>query len=285
MNAMGLAYTQGGGDSQMFVDCVLKCRVQHGFVADIAIKSVLLAQEGITGTQNILCGEKGFYAAFFPEHDAHWLTQGLGDKEFLALRTRVKGYPSCTYTHSAIETALQCVRENALKAEDVAEVRVGVNTPSYQVVCTPAEYRYNPRSIVDCQFSIPYTVACAIVNGKVFIDDFTSEAIRRPEVRDMMGKVRCEVDPEIDAFCPAGFDGAKVTITTRDGRRHFKRLDYVKGTPQNPMTMDDEVQKFQACVPFAARPIPKQNTDQAVDLVRRLETVEDVSSLVSLLTA
>ena len=279
-DAMGLSYTQGGGDSQMFVDCVLKCRVQHGLVADTAIKCVLLAQEGVTGTKNILQGEKGFYAAFFPQHDLSWLTKGLEQKKFEAVNTRVKGYPSCTYTHSAIETALHCAQENNILAQDVTEIDVGVNTPSYTIVCTPPEFRYHPRTVIDCQFSIPYTVACAVATGKVFIDDFTDEAIQRPQIRDMMQKVKCRIDPEIDRFCPAGFDGAKVTIRTKDGKEHYKRMDYVKGTPQNPMSFDEVVNKFRGCMPFSIKPIPQKNIDRLVDIVRNLEQVDDVTVLI-----
>ena len=39
-----------------------------------------------------------------------------------------------------------------------------------------------PQSLVDAQFSIPYTVATALVQKSVFLDDFTPEAIHRPEI-------------------------------------------------------------------------------------------------------
>jgi len=244
MNAMGLAFTQGGGDNQMYVDCVLKIRVQHGLVADTAIRCALLAQRGVTGTRSILQGDRGFYAAFCPQHDLTWVTDGLEQKEFKATSTRIKGYPTCTYTHSPIETAMCCLRENQIDAQHIVEIDVGINTPTYRQVCEPLEFRYNPRTPIDCQFSIPYTVACAVATGKVFIDDFTDEAIRRPQIRNMMRKVKCRIDPEIDQFCPAGFDGAKVTIRTKDGKEHYKRIDFVKGTPQNPMSFDEVVDKF-----------------------------------------
>jgi len=284
LDAMGLAYTQGGCDSQMFVDCVLKCRVQHGLVCDTAIKCVMLAQQGVSGTHNILEGVKGMYAAFFPEHNSEWITKGLESKKFEAVNTRVKGYPTCTYTHSAIETALTCVQENNISPETIESIVVGVNKPSYEVVCTPPEFRYNPRSIVDCQFSIPYCIACAALQRSVGIADFTDEAIVRPDVRSMMSKIVCEIDPEIQTFCPAGFDGAKVKIATRDGKEFSRRLDYVKGTPQNPMSMDEVERKFRGCVPFAVTPLPKDNVERTVDMIRNLEQLDNVAKLVALLT-
>jgi len=284
-NAMGLAYTQGGCDAQMFVDCVLKCRVQHGFVADTAIKCVLLAQEGVTGTQNMLEGEKGFYAAFFPEHNLKWITDGLEERRFETVKTRIKAYPVCTYAQSSIDAALCCARENSIKPQDVAEINVGVNTPSYEAVCTPPEFRYNPRTFVDAQFSIPYTVATAIATGKVFIEDFNEEAIRRPEIRQLMQKLKVNIDPEIEAADPLGFAGAKVRIRTKDGHEYSKHVVHAKGTPENPMSFDEVVDKFRRCMPFSIRPIPQKNVDRLVDLVRSLEEVDDASVLVEQLAA
>jgi 2-methylcitrate dehydratase PrpD len=280
LDAMGLAYTQGGCDGQMFIDCALKCRVQHGLVTDTAIKCVLLAQQGVTGTHNMLEGAKGMYQAFFPENNPEWITKGLSQKTFEAVNTRVKGYPTCTYTHSAIETALTCVKENDIKADDIARIVVGVNKPSYEVVCTPQEFRYHPRSIVDCQFSIPYCIACAAVNRSVAIADFTDEAIQRGSIRQMMSKIVCEIDPEIQSFCPNGFDGAKVRITMKDGHEYYHRIDYVKGTPQNPMNMDEVETKFRGCLPFAVAPIPSAKVDKVIDTVRNLEKLTHVNALI-----
>ena len=45
------------------------------------------------------------------------------------------------------------------------------------VVCEPVERRKKPQVVVDAQFSIPYTVAVALIKGKVFVEDFTEAAI------------------------------------------------------------------------------------------------------------
>ena len=86
-DAMGLAYNQAGGDLQMYDDGVMSVRIQHGFVADAAIKAVLLAQRGITGTRNILEGERGgLYVGFYPEHkDLSMVVDGLGTVSYTHL--------------------------------------------------------------------------------------------------------------------------------------------------------------------------------------------------------
>ncbi len=280
MNAMGLAYTQGGCDNQMFVDGVLKIRLQHAFVADSAIKSCLLAKKGLTGTRNILEGEKGFYSAFFPRNDKKWVLEGLDEKHFIAPRTIIKGYPTCTYTHSAIETTLSCVVENNILPDDVEKVIIGVNTPTYRLVVLPKETRYHPQNPADAQFSIPYTTACAIVNRRVFLDDFSFKALERKSVNSMMEKIYVEVDPEIESTDPVGFAGAKVAIETKEGNQFTKRIDHVKGTPENPMQWIDVQNKFASCLPFAAYPMSEEKTTKLAKYLRALETVTSISTII-----
>jgi 2-methylcitrate dehydratase PrpD len=284
LNAMGLAYTQGGGDMQMYADSVLKIRVQHGLVADVAIKCALLAEAGITGTRNILEGEKGLFSAFFPgQNDPSWITAGLPSREFKTMTTRIKMYPSCTYTHSAIEAALHCVRENDIPSSHIAAVTVGVNTPTHRIVCEPSALRHNPTSIASAQFSIPYTVATALVTGNVSIQDFTQDALLRSEVRQMMQRVVTYIDQELDSSNPLGFAGARVRISTKDGSEFEAFVEEVKGSLHNPVTFDELVDKFTDCISYSAKPISNERAAEMVEMVRNLEDLKDVSQLVSLL--
>jgi len=283
LDAIGLSYTQGGCDNKMFVDGVLKIRAQHGLVADTAIKCVYMAQYGITGTKNVLEGEKGFYNAFYPNYDEGWILDGLDERKFIATKTIIKGYPTCTYTHSSIETALECIIENNIQPEEVKEVKVGVNTPTYELVALPLETRYHPVTPADAQFSIPYSVACAVVNRKVFIDDYLDEALQRKEIQEMTQKVRVEVDPDIEKTDPVGFAGAKVLVITKNGKKYDKRIDHVKGTPQNPMSTEELEEKFRGCMNFSINKLPHTNIDNMIDKFRNLEDVNDISELVKLL--
>jgi 2-methylcitrate dehydratase PrpD len=283
IDAIGLSYTQGGCDNKMFVDGVLKIRAQHGLVADTAIKCVYMAQRGITGTKKVLEGEKGFYEAFYPRYDVSWILNGLEEKNFIATKTIIKGYPTCTYTHSSIETALECIIENDIQPEEIKEVKVGVNTPTYELVALPLETRYHPITPADAQFSIPYSVACAVVNRKVFIDDYLDKALKRQEIQAMTQKVMVEVDPDIEKTDPVGFAGAKVLVITKNGKKYDKRIDHVKGTPQNPMSSEELEKKFRGCINFSVNKLAETNIDNIIDKFRNLEDETDVSQLVKLL--
>lgn len=283
LNAMGIAYAQAAGEWQGLIDGALTVRVEHGFVAEAAIKSVLLAQKGITGARNILQGEKGFYNAFAPEPRLDRLTSELG-KRFEGVNTSIKPYPCCKWTHAAVYATINLARENDIRPEDVADIDIGVGKWAYEIVCEPEEMKRNPQNIVDCQFSLPYTVATGIVNRRVFIQDFTSEAILRPDVRELMGKVRMRIEPEATPPDNRFVGGAIVTIKTKAGKECTKLVHYVKGHPKNPMNMDDMIEKFRACFPFSAKPISEDRMNEVVRTVANLEQVDDVAEIARLLT-
>jgi hypothetical protein len=50
------------------------------------------------------------------------------------------------------------------------------------------------------------------------------------------------------------------------------------------MSFDDCAEKFWSCAPFAARELDRRKLEQAVETVRHLEQLEDISELVQLLT-
>jgi len=147
----------------------------------------------------------------------------------------------------------------------------------------PLETRYHPITPADAQFSIPYSVACAVVNRKVFIDDYLDKALKRQEIQEMTQKVRVEVDPDIEKTDPVGFAGAKVVVMTKNGKKYDKRIDHVKGTPQNPMSSEELEKKFRGCINFSVNKLAETSIDNMIDKFRNLEDETDVSQLVKLL--
>jgi hypothetical protein len=66
----------------------------------------------------------------------------------------------------------------------------------------------------------------------------------------------------------------------KDGRTISGRADFGKGSPTYPMSYDEAAEKFRGCAAFAEWPSDKAN--QVVDLVRKLEDVQDIRTLTAL---
>ena len=65
--------------------------------------------------------------------------------------------------------------------------------------------------------------------------------------KQLANKVTVVVDPEVQAVYP-GKRGARVRITLSDGRSFSKELYDLKGSPKNPVSWQDLVNKFKANV-------------------------------------
>jgi len=99
-------------------------------------------------------------------------------------------------------------------------------------------------------------------------------------VKEMIGKVHFGVHPEAEA---AGYDKMTtiIDIHLKDGRTISGRADFGKGSPSNPMSYDEAADKFRECAEFARW--DTNSTEQIVETVRKLETLDSVRHLTKLL--
>ena len=280
LNAMGIAFSQMVGDGQAAGDGVMTSYIQQGTAAKSAIESALLAQAGITGTRNVLQGQRGFYNAFEPNPNLEALTSDLGEK-FMGVEIAVKFYTACRGTHEAIDLALDMTSQTKIDPKEIGEILVYVNEPIYNLVCHPLDRKRHPKTLVDAQFSVPYTVAAAIIRGDVFIDEINDQAIKDPNILELANKVTPIVDNNRQTDLIIG--STIMEIKTKNGKKFSKEIQFPRGNPKNPVTMEEVIEKFHKCVNYSIRPFPKENIDKIVDLLYNLEQLEEVTQLTQLL--
>jgi 2-methylcitrate dehydratase PrpD len=123
-------------------------------------------------------------------------------------------------------------------------------------------------------------MAILLLDGKAGLPEFTDATVLRPDVKAMIGRVNFLVHPEAEA---AGYDKMTtiIDITLNDGRKISGRADFGKGSPANPMSYDEVAEKFRGCA--AQGDWPRAQVDGVIDMVRRLETLADISGLMRLL--
>ncbi|MBI2906119.1 MAG: MmgE/PrpD family protein [Chloroflexi bacterium] len=278
-HAMGIAYAQASGNHQCIEDGALTKRMQIGFAARGGVMAALMAEKGITGAVNSLEGKSGLYHNYHGgDYDAGALTADLG-KGFEVVNLSFKAYPCGRMSHTAIDAALALRKEHGIRPADVEEVTVTVNRPvEAHALCSPLELKRNPRTIVDAQFSIPYVVACALVKGKVGIDDFKEPAIRDASVLALASRVTPRYDPKM---ARRQIPPALVEVKTWRGI-YSKHVDIPYGNPENPMDVQAIADKFRECCRLGVRPLPAGNVERVAELCSRLEELEDVAEVMRL---
>jgi 2-methylcitrate dehydratase PrpD len=133
---------------------------------------------------------------------------------------------------------------------------------------------------VDGQFSAPYSVAIACIEKKAFLEEYTLESIQRPEVAELMKKISINYDQGLDKFFPQTFP-TRVTLTTEEGRTFVKDIKYPKGDPENPLSWEELLHKFDRLASTSM--IETDKKDRIVELVRHFEKVEKVKDFMALL--
>jgi 2-methylcitrate dehydratase PrpD len=288
VRALGIAGTQAAGLEEWKTDGSWIKRLHPGKSAEAGVLSAYLAKGGYTGPATIVEGVYGFLKAFSfkRQWDVELMMRGLGT-EYRGYGTSFKPYSGCRFYHQVIDATLALVSEDNIKADDVEEVTVRIYRTAYLTLFEPAARRYQPGTIVDAQFSIPYAVAVSILHGAPMPVHFSEEAIRDPKTLALCKKVKGVPDAEYEKGYPARFP-TEVTIVTKGGKSVRTFVDLPSGDPENPIYQktgrfeQEIIGKFKTLLNY--QPDYKARTDKMLAAVTTLEKQADVSKLMALFT-
>ena len=123
-------------------------------------------------------------------------------------------------------------------------------------------------------------MAILLLEGRAGLNEFTDEVVLRPDVKRMIEKVDFVVDKEAEA---AGYHKMTtlIDIELASGRKISGRADFGKGSPAMPMTYNEVADKFRENAEFAQ--FPKQRAEEVVAMVRELESLPAISTLMNAL--
>lgn len=130
-----------------------------------------------------------------------------------------------------------------------------------------------PETPDQARFSVPYTVAVALMHGAVRIGDFTPEAIRREHVLELARRVTLAETAAQTAGDLVPEDPDRIVITLRDGRRIERVAADLPGSPEMPASRDQLLAKLADCAAGRADPAP------LADLLLRLEELPDIAAI------
>ncbi len=269
-NAMAIGYNQccghygatvgeGGG---------LMAQVSQGLGTKAGVLSVLLADRGFTAFKEIIGGRWGLYRMYGNgKYDIDVLVGGLG-KRFEHLNPNIKRYPGCGATQPVVYAILELVREHRIRGEDVTRVEIKMPEVSYWQV---AENKGKPSTSADALWNCRYSAAVALAKGKVFVDDFSEEAIRNTKVLELLERIHVQ---------PGGFlartGGLEIEISTTNGKSYHKKGQIMPP----PMSRAEIVEKCKRCNRFSAKPLSEQAIDRFIQTVNNLEEMKDVTSII-----
>jgi 2-methylcitrate dehydratase PrpD len=278
LNAIGIVGSQTAGSMEFLAEGAWTKRMHPGWAAHNGIIAALLARKGFKGPSTILEGRDGFLHAYSPSSDVRQITEDLGDS-FQIMRTSIKPHACCRYKQAPIDGILSIMKQNDLKATDVEQVSLGILKTGFPIIVEPHETKYNPKSVVDAQFSMPFGAAVSALYGRAFLEEYTLENVQSREIRDFMSKVKCVEDPDLDREFPKKWP-ASVKITVKGGREYSARVEYPKGDPENPLSWEELIEKFKH---LTAPVFKARRQEDIIDRTRSLEEERSIRSFAGIM--
>lgn len=275
-NAMGIAGAEASG-MRVAMGTMSKA-YGAGRSARDGVTAGLLAHLGYTGPTNVIEGRDGFLQTFGDGASGAGILEHMGKPyEFVSPGITLKKFPACTRSHNGIQGMLNLRQRHGFGANDVASV---------ECLVTPAVVDYlkfpRPKSKFEAKYSMEFCLATVLRDGAVQISSFTDERVRDPQLVALMDRITMMVWPEYakDGYNPSYAPyGCVVNVKLKDGRAFSERVDQGPWEPGTSPGWDELVAKFRGNAELV---LPARAVDQAVDMVSRLETLDDIGALMKL---
>jgi len=242
-SAFGIALSQSAGSLQFLANGAWTKRFQVGWAGMGGFVAATLAREGFKGAAQPIEGEYGFLRSYAPAPQPDRVMEDIGQIWEL-MKTGLKPYPSCRWGHAGIDAAIAMRAECGLRVQDIDAVTLGISHAGMSLVGEPADKKIHPANIVDAQFSGPFVIATALATGRMEWDSYG--LLQDPAIRALMARVRCEMDPEMEAEFPLNMSG-KLTVRSK-GKTLTKTVIVPKGEPANFLSSGELSAKYSSLV-------------------------------------
>lgn len=237
-HAISLASSFAGGHQQNLKNGGMAKALHAGHAAEAGMLAAFSAASGMTGSPDALHGETG-YAAATSASTGDWASalKGLGEWAPIEHMT-IKNHGCCGHIFPALDGLRLMRQRHGFTSSDVKAIRIDGYGATKTMCDRPA-----PQTAADARFSAQYCIAADMVLGGVRLSAFKDEALKNADIRQLMDKVAVGMDPVLAGLYPKQ-RMAKLTVHLNDGRRVEHLQETRKGDPEDPLSLEELVQKF-----------------------------------------
>lgn len=243
-SSLAIAAAQSGGLQRNFG--TMAKPLQAGLAAQAGIRAARLAMAGVDGPDDVLIGRNGYLAVFQGDPDV-----GLEfDIDAAASGLSRKLFACCYLAHRPVAAAIRLHGEGVASMLDNRDVTIDVEVPPG---CLQALTIGIPASGAEAKFSGQYTVAHALLTGRLSLSAFLPESLGRTEILNLARRVSLR-EAEALASTEVGIDRGAVTVSVmrKDRVAASTSLVHYPGSPAAPMTDDELDAKLLDCIAVGA---------------------------------
>jgi len=279
-NALGVAATTACSLIRNFGS--FAGHIHGGVAARNGIEAVTLVQKGYDATGNdIIEGRGGFYNAFSGN------LEPLSDKaqqermdllgnpwNLVQPGLMFKYYPCAHISHFGVYAGQLLREKHSFDWRHIREIEFRLPHMLSRNSDPPA-----PMKGVQGRFNMGYCLCRSLIHGDIEFGFFTDEAVKDPDTRGLMNKIKWEVIQQTDLPGPFGYQ--EVVLKMKGGESYNVKVEHPKGEPQNPQSTEELEAKFRKCALYANYEEPA--ISRIKDLVANFENIKDITELTDLL--
>jgi 2-methylcitrate dehydratase PrpD len=136
-----------------------------------------------------------------------------------------------------------------------------------------------PATSWHARYSLSFCIAECVLTKKFTKYSLAEKNLTNNEYLSMARRVTYKLDA---TATDRGKWSGDVGIVLRDGSRISHRVEHMRGTPRNPMSESDLIEKFRH---NAEGVLSRNRADQVIDLLLNLERVGNIRQVFDLLSA
>ncbi len=252
------------------VDHIEKAFVFGGMPARSGVTSALLVRTGWNGIQDVFSGVDNFFEAYAPTAKTELLIDELGKRYEVSL-TDIKKWTVGSPIQAPLDALELIQAKQRFTANDVAELIVRLEPSSAKVV--------DNRDIPD--ICLQHMMAVMLMDRTASFKAAHDKArMQDPLTLAQRSKVVLVKDESLAALLPTRV--AIVEVVLKDGTRMSEKVEAVRGTPRNPMTRQEVIDK---ALDLMNPVLGQVKTKQLIRAVFELETLPRIQALRPLLQA
>src|SRR5579863_788801 len=242
VHALGIGGTQSSGLMAAQYGAMVK-RMHAGRAAQSGLYGALLAANGFTGIVDVFEAPYGGFCTTFSRSQDRFnlkaLSADFGEK-FETMGIALKFYSCVGSNHTTLDALADIRKRHPFGLDEVKEIVVYGS----QVTADHVGWPYKPEGLTAAQLNLPFCVATLLIEGDVFVDEFTPDCVDDAGRIALAQKVRVVHDPAITALGAAHRHKARVEVAFRDGTVETETREAARGSERSFASADDIARKF-----------------------------------------
>jgi aconitate decarboxylase len=262
VHALGIAGTQSSGLMAAQYGAMVK-RMHAGRAAQSGLYGALLAEAGFTGIVDVFESPYGGFCSTFSRSNDRFnldeLSWELG-RAWETMRISLKFYSCVGSNHTTLDAIRNMQLETPFGADDIASIVVHGS----QVTVEHVGWPYKPQGLVSAQLNLAFCVATLLLEGDVFVDQFTDAVTNDCRRIELSKTVSVVHDPSITARGSNYRHMVRVEVHLKNGVKLEQTVEAPRGSENSFASEFDIVQKFKK---LATHVVSAAKADDVVNLV------------------